>query len=279
MPQGDLQTSGKGRKIVYAENDRLLREAIKDILEAKGFEVHLAADGLEALLAIRSVRPDVAILDIVMPRLDGGRVCWLIRQDPQLRNTPVIAFSGLGAKDFRQFPELSADAYVAKGPLAKTVQNLIQAIEYVEQKERLEGEFSGGLFGYEGVYSRQMVKEMLLEKHHHANLLRSLGAGVIEFDQVGRILMANSGACEILGNKEPLLVGQRLVALCAESDRATLDAALVRLADSKEPEEVREELRFGERLVALRLSSVIDNEVCTSILGILERPKPASKSS
>src|SRR5512136_422464 len=107
----------KGKKIVFAENDRLVRESMSEVLKSKGFDVIAAEDGLEGLLSIRKERPHYVILDIVMPKLDGARVCWLIRQDPALRDTPVIAFSSLSAQDFQRFPELSADAYVAKGTI------------------------------------------------------------------------------------------------------------------------------------------------------------------
>ena len=135
------------KSIVFADNDLLLLEAIGELLRNKGYEVHLACDGLEALRAIRRLKPNVVILDIVMPKIDGSRVCWLIRQDRQLRETPVIALSGLGPQDIRRFPELSADAYVAKGPLAVVGNNLLLAIRYLEESG--PGHFEGGIFGYE----------------------------------------------------------------------------------------------------------------------------------
>ena len=83
------------KSIVFADNDPLLQEALGELLRDKGYEVHMASDGLEALLTIRRVRPSFVLLDIVMPKIDGSRVCWLIRQDQHLRNTPIIAISGL----------------------------------------------------------------------------------------------------------------------------------------------------------------------------------------
>jgi PAS domain S-box-containing protein len=269
------------RKVVYAENDRLFQEAISEILGAKGFEVYLAEDGMEALLTIKKVKPDFVILDIVMPKLDGSRVCWLMRQDPALRDTPVIAFSGLSASDFRQFPELSADAYVAKGPLATAVNNVLKAITYLDEKGRLDGMFEGGLFGYDGVFQRQMVKEMLQEKKHQTNILRSLGAGVLEMDVEGRILMANAGACAILGHLESQLIGKRLAGFCHKSDQAHLEDVLVDLSKTKEPEEVAMVVDVAGHKHSLRLSSIVDEDQCTGVLAIFERgprkssPEPA----
>jgi PAS domain S-box-containing protein len=276
MTGGSLP-GGTRLKVVYAENDRLFREAISDILESKGFEVYLAEDGMEALLSIKKVQPDFVILDIVMPKLDGSRVCWLMRQDPALRNIPVIAFSGLSANDFRSFPELSADAYVAKGPLMAATQNIVKAITYLQEKGRLEGMFDGGLFGYEGVHSRQMVKEMLLEKRHRASILRALGAGVLEVDLTGRILMANPGACEVLGCREPQLIGKVLASFFSEGDQVDLENALVSLSRTTESDELSILLTRADRSLPMRLSSIVDEAQCTGFLVIFERrAKPST---
>jgi len=134
--------------IVLVDNDPIMLEVIGELLRSKGYEVHPARDGLEGLQAIRKLTPTYVLLDIVLPKIDGSRVCWLVRQDPRLRNTLIIALSGLSPEQIRRFPELSADAYVAKGPLAIVANNLILAISYL--KEKGGGSFEGGIFGYEG---------------------------------------------------------------------------------------------------------------------------------
>ena len=89
----DGQTTGE--RIVFVDDDPLVLEAIGELLRSKGYEVHLAHDGLEGLLTIRKLAPTYVLLDIVLPKIDGSRLCWLVRQDPRLRNTLIIAFSGL----------------------------------------------------------------------------------------------------------------------------------------------------------------------------------------
>ena len=177
MTRSDPDAKTAPGSIVFADNDELILQAIAEFLRGKGYEVHLARDGLEALQVIRNVRPNYVIMDIVMPKLDGSRVCWLLRQDPELRNTPVIAFSSLSAQDYRQFPELSADAYVAKGPLTVSFQHILQAIAHLDKKGR--GDLSDGIFGYDSLRPRRLVEEMLRERRHYTNVLRSLGEGVL----------------------------------------------------------------------------------------------------
>lgn len=91
MPESDVPTEAGCTSIVLADNDRLILEAIGELLRSKGYEVQVAEDGLAAWHLIRQTRPTYIVLDVVMPKLDGSQVCWLVRRDPVLRNTPIVA--------------------------------------------------------------------------------------------------------------------------------------------------------------------------------------------
>jgi CheY-like chemotaxis protein len=179
------KSEGRGgpSTVVFADNDPIVLEAITELLRTKGYEVHQTRDGLEALQAIRRIHPSYVILDIVMPKIDGSRVCWLVRQDPQLRDTPIIAFSALSPEQIRRFPELSADAYVAKGPLAVVAGNILMAIKNLEERGR--GDLQGGIFGYEGFQSRGLITEMLVLKRYWEVLVRTFDHGVLGLDEGG----------------------------------------------------------------------------------------------
>ena len=256
------------KSIVFADNDLLVVEAIGELLRNKGYEVHVARDGLEALRAIRKLKPDLVILDIVMPKIDGSRVCWLIRQDRQLRDTPVIALSGLGPQDIRRFPELSADAYVAKGPLAVVGNNLLLAIRYLEESG--PGHFEGGIFGFEGFRPRKIISEMLLLKRHWETLMRTLDHGVVELDQDGRILMANARASEILGKKETRLTSETLSSLFPPQDQRVIQQLLDELRAEAQREEYQVAVSLDDLEVSLRFTRVVEGGECTGMLVILD---------
>jgi len=279
MARNQPENQPKKKSVVFADNDQLCLEAVGEFLREKGFEVHLACDGLEALLAVRKLRPDYVILDIVMPKLDGARVCWLIRQDPSLRDTPVLAFSSLSPQDFRRFPSLSADAYVAKGPLATTTQHILDAIEYLDRKGHGKGQIEDGIFGYDQQRPRQVVGEMLDEKQRQANLFRAFGAGALELDSGGRILTANPWACQILGRKEQQLIGESLSSLCPKRDRKVVEELMAVLVKAASPEDVRTTVNLGEEVVALRLSSIVMDDECTGFLAVFEPTDPLPKVS
>jgi two-component system cell cycle sensor histidine kinase/response regulator CckA len=183
------------KTILFADNDPILLDAIPELLQTKGYDVHVTQDGLETLQAIRRLKPSYVILDIVMRKLDGSRVCWLIRQDPELKNTPMIAFSALSPDQIRRFPELSADAYVAKGPLTVVANHLLMALKYLDEHGR--GDLNGGIFGYEGFQSRRLISEMLGMKRYWETLFRVFEHGILTLDEEGRILLANPAASRL----------------------------------------------------------------------------------
>ncbi len=69
----NAETKRSIKTIVFADDDRFFLEAITEFLASNGYTVHPAQEGLEALQLIRQVKPDCVILDIVLPKLDGGR--------------------------------------------------------------------------------------------------------------------------------------------------------------------------------------------------------------
>ncbi len=98
--------------ILIVEDDEVIREATRMALERYGFPVSTAADGLEGLETFHAVRPDLVLLDVMLPLLDGVGLCRRIREESQLpilmmsaRTDPVDVVSGL---------EAGADDYVVK---------------------------------------------------------------------------------------------------------------------------------------------------------------------
>jgi CheY-like chemotaxis protein len=80
-------------RILLADDDPDVLLVTRTRLEVNGFEVVTAADGEEALARFRETRPDVVLLDLSMPRLDGYEVCKRLKSDPATASVPVIIFS------------------------------------------------------------------------------------------------------------------------------------------------------------------------------------------
>ncbi|MCU0543287.1 MAG: response regulator [Oscillatoriaceae cyanobacterium Prado104] len=103
------------RTVLVVEDSRSQRECISHQLKCSGLNVIQASDGVEALDKVEKNSPDLVLLDIVMPRLDGSGVCRLIKANPETRNIPVVFLTGKK----QQLALLSAahdraEAYVSK---------------------------------------------------------------------------------------------------------------------------------------------------------------------
>ena len=68
-------------RVLVVDDDRAIRESLARALELDGYEVHLASDGATALATIRGVRPDVAVIDVMMPNIDGLTLCRVLRAE------------------------------------------------------------------------------------------------------------------------------------------------------------------------------------------------------
>jgi CheY-like chemotaxis protein len=256
------------KTIVFADDDRFFLEAITEVLTSNGYVVHTAQDGLEALQLIRQVKPDCVILDVVLPMLDGGQVCSAVRLDASLRPIPIIVISSLSPADYSFFPDLNADAYVAKGPLPTTFENILKAVRYFEEGEAASGE--GRLLGYDNMKSRRLVNELLLERRFLRSIFEVLAPGALVLNPDGRIVMANPGACDILETQGRQLVGELFASLLPLADQKTVQDLLTEFGRSEQPTHCQTTFRFGTKLLTARLASVLEERTCTGLVVILE---------
>ena len=114
-------------KIVCAEDDKLISTSLIEGFTAAGFEATPAYDGEEAIAKIKELKPDVVLLDIMMPKLDGYSTLNEIKTMENLNHSKVIFLSAkTNPKDIEKGLELGADAYVTK---PYSIKKLIQQID------------------------------------------------------------------------------------------------------------------------------------------------------
>jgi CheY-like chemotaxis protein len=102
-------------RILLAEDDRILRKAGEATLRKKGYVVIAAVDGEDALAKAREHKPDLILLDVIMPKLQGFDVLAGLKGDPDTRDIPVIMLSNLEQEsDIRKAIEGGAHAYLVK---------------------------------------------------------------------------------------------------------------------------------------------------------------------
>lgn len=103
------------KTIMVVEDDRFLSSLIKARLEKDGFSVAQAFDGEEAVASLKSERPNLVILDLIMPKVTGFEVLQMISITPGLERTPVVILSNLAQEsDIQKARQLGAREYFVK---------------------------------------------------------------------------------------------------------------------------------------------------------------------
>lgn len=103
------------KKILIADDNENIRDALAYLLEDEGFQLWIAKDGVDALQKARDVHPDILLLDIMMPKMNGYDVCRAIKNDPELKNIYIIMLTAKGqVAEQEHGKEVGANEYVVK---------------------------------------------------------------------------------------------------------------------------------------------------------------------
>jgi two-component system NtrC family sensor kinase len=196
-----LRTEGGGATLMKAalvvDNNEFYREVLKEALQEEGYQVATAADGIEALRVAADQRPNLVILDLVMPKVDGATVCRQMKADPRYAKTSILVLSGIMVEDIGNLRGIGADAYVAKMPLDRLLPTLRQIVRRLE-----EGCDETLVDGFDGLFRREVVCELLEEKRFRDLLLASLGEGAAQLDTERRVVTVNPAFAAIVGRDE-----------------------------------------------------------------------------
>jgi DNA-binding response OmpR family regulator len=115
--------------LLLVDDEPDLVQMVSVRLKAAGYEVSTAYDGQEALEKVRKAQPDLMILDLMLPKLDGYKVCRLLKFDEKTRAMPILIFTARAqVEDVTLATECGADAYLTKPFEAKALLAKIQEL-------------------------------------------------------------------------------------------------------------------------------------------------------
>ncbi len=167
-------TPANGAAVLVVEDEPELAEILRYNLRKNGYEVLLAADGLSACRLASSRRPDLILLDVLLPDLSGWEICRLIRghADEEIAATPIIMVTALGTLENRlKGFELGADAYLPKPYSVREV--LVRAADLLKKRREVRALKSELASLRAGVDLQQDIQGMLF--HELRNQLVVLG--------------------------------------------------------------------------------------------------------
>lgn len=196
-------------RALIVDNSPVICKVLRYVLEAEGCTVDTARDGLEALDCIAARRPDLIVTDLIMPRIDGGKLCAIVRNTPELRDIFLIVLSGVAMEDDAGTCDLAADVCIAKGTVTAMQAHVKVALEKFRAGQRRVD----GVTGVDGLFPREVIRELLVSNRHRDVVLARMTEGVVELDREGRIVMANGAASQLFARPEVQVLGQSLARL------------------------------------------------------------------
>ena len=119
------------KKILICEDSPTLINFLKKSLSKEGYEVSTADNGQEALQLARNESPDLILLDLMLPQIDGLKICRMLKFDEKYKDIPIVMFTAKGEESDQQLGyEVGADAYIPKsiGPvkLLEKIRDLLE---------------------------------------------------------------------------------------------------------------------------------------------------------
>ena len=123
---GAVPAGGSGRHVLVVDDNRDAAESMAEMLKLLGYSVAVAHDGLEAVEAAERVRPDVVLMDVGMPRMNGLDAARRIRELPSGRGAVIVALTGWGQDNDRaRSKEAGCDGHLVKPVSLSDLQSLL----------------------------------------------------------------------------------------------------------------------------------------------------------
>ena len=127
------KVSAKG-KVLLVEDDPMVIRMYERKFKLEGFNLAMAFNGFEGMEALKKERPDIILLDIMMPKMSGLEMLKLIKDDPQYKDLPVVMLTNLGdrAEDVQKCKELGAEDYWVKANIK--LEDIIERVTGILKK-------------------------------------------------------------------------------------------------------------------------------------------------
>jgi signal transduction histidine kinase/FixJ family two-component response regulator len=203
------------KKILVIDNDILILNFIDDILSREGHHLVKAEGGLAALDILETYTPDIIIVDLVMPNIDGKKMCKIIRGMEKLKDVYLVILSGAIAESEIDVSELGADICIAKGPMNEMARNIVDVID--ESSHPLSRLRPLEVVGIEKIQPRVITKELLSVASQFEIILEKISEGILKVNSQGRIVFANSRALSMCNRPEEKLLGSQFAELFDEN--------------------------------------------------------------
>jgi PAS domain S-box-containing protein len=252
------------RKVLVVDNHPLILKLMANLLEKEGHEVLTAKDGLSALEILNSFVPDIIFIDLVMPNINGEKLCRVIRATPEMKDVHLVVLSGIAAEKNLDVTAFGANACIAKGPFKQIAGHVITLLGQLDGKSP-----HPGILGFDTVNQREITKELLSSRKHLEVIINNVSEGVLEITPAGKIIFINPSAARLLGRREENLLATDFSSLFAELHRTRVEELLERAALGPQTIAETEPVLLNKQQVTLHLLPLLEEEDSASVIVIM----------
>ena len=203
------------KKILVVDNHPVVLKYMMNLLEKEGHQVKTAKDGLAAIDILEAYVPDIIFCDMIMPRIDGEKLCRIVRSTPALKEVLFVIVSGVASETKIDFRGFGADLCIAKGPFNIMSEHVLNVL--ARPKREILFDRAGEILGLESLQPRSVAKELLCSKRHFEVILNHMSEGILEITSDWRIVDVNLSGVSLLGMSEERILGGNFVDLFHET--------------------------------------------------------------
>jgi len=253
------------KKSLVVDNHPVMLEFMTRFLKKQGHQVMTAEDGLMALDILQTYTPDIVFVDLIMPNIDGKKLCQVIRGMPRLKDTFLVILSAVAAEEEGfDYREVGADLCIAKGPLSSMSKTIQEALHEFDLKGSRKAPTR--ILGTDGIHARQVTRELLTIKKHYETVLNTLAEGILEITPDGRIVYANPSAVRLGGIPEEKLLASRFLDLFQDEDRARMDDMVAKVLATSHTVFDDAPLKLRSRQVLVKILPMVEDVKKTVIV-------------
>ena len=179
-------------KVLAVDNDLIMLKFLSRLFEKAGLQVVTAGDGVTAIDTLETYTPDLFIIDLVMPNIDGRALCRIIRSKTEFKTTPIVIVSAIAAEETINTAALGANICIAKVAFAEMESIITKFLD--DPRLLVDPTLGNRVLGVEDLSPRNITNELLTINEHYRIMLESISNGIIEIDQNKRIIYANPSA-------------------------------------------------------------------------------------
>lgn len=272
-----MEQNSVGKTVLVADDSAIALTLMSRRLTGAGYRVVPAKDGIDAAQKAYGETPDLILLDIMMPRMNGYQVCRLLKRDPLVAHIPVIILTAADGRG-TEFWSLrtGADAFLVKGAEPEEILATVERLLAEKQDGRAGNAEPLPVPGPEEILSKVcalMDDELYattVERIELRTILQNLQDGVLALDLEGKVTGTNRSLCAMLGREREELVGRPAAALLGTSADTQVQTAFQEALSDRAGEEHDTEIAdVAGRVTPVAISAVPLHDFLGATVGVL----------